>query len=94
MSFRRQSVQPGAVEIEVGSAGLNFSDVLKAMGLYPGITDEIVPLGIECAGVVTAVGAGVDRFAWAIAFWEWLRTVSPLTRSRPNTRLRSRPPCG
>ena len=52
----RPSPQPGQVEIEVRATGLNFSDVLKAMGLYPGITDEIVPLGIECAGVVTAVG--------------------------------------
>ncbi len=53
---------PGQVEVQVHATGLNFSDVLKAMGLYPGITDEIVPLGIECAGVVTAVGTGVQRF--------------------------------
>ncbi len=52
----------GKVEIEVRATGLNFSDILKAMGLYPGITDAIVPLGIECAGVVRAVGAGVTRF--------------------------------
>jgi acyl transferase domain-containing protein/thioesterase domain-containing protein/acyl carrier protein len=58
----RPSPQPGQVEIRVHATGLNFSDILKAMGLYPGITDEIVPLGIECAGVVTALGAGVQRF--------------------------------
>ncbi len=50
------------VEIEVRADGLNFSDVLKALGLYPGITDPVVPLGIECAGVVTAVGEEVSRF--------------------------------
>jgi len=61
-SFGRPSPGPGQVEVQVRATGLNFSDVLKAMGLYPGITDEIVPLGIECAGVVTAVGAGVERF--------------------------------
>lgn len=61
-SFGRPSPGPGQVEVQVHATGLNFSDVLKAMGLYPGITDEIVPLGIECAGVVTAVGAGVERF--------------------------------
>jgi myxalamid-type polyketide synthase MxaB len=61
-SFTRQPPAAGQVEIEVRAAGLNFSDVLKAMGLYPGIRDEIVPLGIECSGVVTAVGEGVDRF--------------------------------
>ena len=53
---------PGQVEIEVHATGLNFSDVLKALGLYPGIKDSIVPLGIEASGVVTAVGEGVDRF--------------------------------
>lgn len=54
---------PGQIEIEVVATGLNFSDVLKAMHLYPGITDAVVPLGIECAGRVVAVGAGVTRFA-------------------------------
>ncbi|HEX3870078.1 MAG TPA: polyketide synthase dehydratase domain-containing protein, partial [Pirellulales bacterium] len=52
----------GQVEIAVHAAGVNFSDVLKVMGLYPGITDTIVPLGIEAAGIVTAVGPGVTRF--------------------------------
>jgi myxalamid-type polyketide synthase MxaB len=61
-SCRRPSPQPGQVEVRVCATGLNFSDVLKALGLYPGITDEIVPLGIECAGVVTALGTGVERF--------------------------------
>ena len=50
------------VEIAVKSTGLNFSDVLKALALYPGIKDEIVPLGIECAGVVSRIGKEVDRF--------------------------------
>jgi NADPH:quinone reductase-like Zn-dependent oxidoreductase/acyl transferase domain-containing protein len=53
---------PGQVEIEVRATGLNFSDVLKALGLYPGIKDAIVPLGIEASGVVTAAGEGVNRF--------------------------------
>jgi len=58
----RQPPNAGQVEIEVHAAGLNFSDVLKALGLYPGIRDVIVPLGIEASGVVTAVGHGVSRF--------------------------------
>lgn len=62
-SCSRQTPGPGQVEIEVHAAGLNFSDVLKVLGLYPGITDPVVPLGIECSGVVTAVGEGVRRFA-------------------------------
>ncbi len=58
-----QRPEAGQVQVEVRATGLNFSDVLKAMGLYPGITDPVVPLGIECSGVVTAVGDRVDRFA-------------------------------
>ena len=53
----------GQIEIEVHAAGLNFSDVLKALGLYPGIIDDIVPLGLECSGVISAVGPGVTRWS-------------------------------
>jgi acyl transferase domain-containing protein/thioesterase domain-containing protein/acyl carrier protein len=60
--IERQPPAAGQVEIEIHAAGLNFSDVLKALGLYPGIKDVIVPLGIEASGVVTAVGEGVSRF--------------------------------
>ena len=58
----REPPTAGQVELEIRATGLNFSDVLKALGLYPGIKDTIVPLGIEAAGVVTAVGEGVTRF--------------------------------
>ena len=61
-AVNREPPAAGQVEIEVHAAGLNFSDVLKALGLYPGIKDAIVPLGIEASGVVTAVGEGVSRF--------------------------------
>ncbi|MGC4750727.1 alcohol dehydrogenase catalytic domain-containing protein, partial [Micromonospora sp. DT201] len=43
------------VRIEVRAAGLNFRDVLNALGMYP----EEVPLGSEAAGVVIEVGAEV-----------------------------------
>ncbi len=58
-SFRRPAPQRGEVEIEVGATGLNFSDVLKAMGLYPGLDGGVVPMGIECAGRIAAVGEEV-----------------------------------
>ena len=61
-AVERERPAAGQVEIEVHATGLNFSDVLKALGLYPGIKDAIVPLGIEASGVVTAVGEGVTRF--------------------------------
>ncbi|MEK7727825.1 MAG: SDR family NAD(P)-dependent oxidoreductase, partial [candidate division KSB1 bacterium] len=51
------------IEIQVKAAGLNFLDVMKAMGVYPGLDPNLpIALGGECAGVVTAVGASVDEF--------------------------------
>jgi acyl transferase domain-containing protein/acyl carrier protein/phospholipid N-methyltransferase len=53
--------QPGAgeVEIRVQATGLNFRDVLNALGLYPG---DPGPLGGECAGSIVAIGEGVEGF--------------------------------
>ncbi|WP_189788643.1 SDR family NAD(P)-dependent oxidoreductase, partial [Streptomyces capitiformicae] len=50
----------GQVRIAVRAAGLNFRDVLNALGMYPG---EAGPLGGEGAGVVTEVGPGVTGLA-------------------------------
>ncbi len=55
----RTSPGAGMVELRVAAAGLNFSDVLKGLGLYPGADAATTVLGAECAGVVTAVGEGV-----------------------------------
>lgn len=51
---------PGTNEVEVAveATALNFKDVLNALGMYPG---DPGPLGGECAGRVTAVGAGVTH---------------------------------
>lgn len=62
-SLARRAPAEGQVEIEVRAAGLNFSDVLKALGLYPGIVDDIVPLGLECSGIISAVGPGVTKWS-------------------------------
>ncbi len=48
---------PGEVQVQVFASGLNFRDVLNVLGLYPGE----IPLGNECTGVVSAVGAGVSH---------------------------------
>ncbi len=60
-SLRRQPPGPGEVEIEVVAAGLNFSDVMKALGLYPGLPEGPVPLGAECSGRIISVGDGVTE---------------------------------
>lgn len=49
---------PGQVVLEVKAAGLNFRDVLNALGRYPG---DPGALGMECAGIVRATGPGVER---------------------------------
>ncbi len=56
-SVDRRRPLAGEVEIEVDAAGLNFRDVMSAMGLYP---DGPIPLGGECAGRISAVGEHVD----------------------------------
>ncbi|GGC48562.1 type I polyketide synthase [Chelatococcus reniformis] len=52
---------PGTGEVVVTpvASGLNFRDVLHGMGLLP-TSAEHMPYGLECAGIVTAVGAGVQ----------------------------------
>jgi polyketide synthase 12/epothilone polyketide synthase D len=60
--MRRRAPGPGEVEIEVYAAGLNFSDVMKALGLYPGLADGQAPLGAECSGRIAAVGDDVHDF--------------------------------
>lgn len=55
----RRAPQAREVEVRVYSAGLNFSDVMKALNLYPGLPEGSIPLGIECAGVITRVGKDV-----------------------------------
>jgi len=55
-------LQPQEIQVEVQAAGLNFSDVLKVLGLYPGLPEGPVPIGIEFAGRVSAVGSQVTRY--------------------------------
>jgi NADPH2:quinone reductase len=50
----------GEVRFRVEAAGVNFVDTYHRSGLYPLKTP--FTLGIEAAGVVTAVGAGVTEF--------------------------------
>jgi phthiocerol/phenolphthiocerol synthesis type-I polyketide synthase C len=57
----RPAPGPGEVEIEVRAAGINFVDVLSAMGIRPDHTEGPTQLGGECAGVVTAVGHDVTE---------------------------------
>ncbi len=56
---RRARLAPHEVEIAVRATGLNFRDVLNALGMYPG---EAGPLGLECSGTISAMGESVTQF--------------------------------
>jgi len=48
--------------IEVAAAGLNRADLLQRQGQYPPPPGASEVLGLECSGVVRAVGSDVDRW--------------------------------
>ncbi len=63
---QRHAPKPGEVEIQVCAAGVNFRDVLNALGMLQEYLEAMgfakaadVPLGGECAGKIVTVGAGV-----------------------------------
>ena len=63
----RQKPNFGEVEIQIHATGVNFRDVMQAMGLLSGEALEMgyaagVSLGLECAGTIVAVGEGVTDF--------------------------------
>ncbi len=52
-------LEAGQVRVTVAAAGVNFRDVLVALGMYPGAAQ----LGAEGAGIVTELGSGVRDLA-------------------------------
>ncbi len=58
----RRRPGPGQVEVQVSAACLNFRDVMNALGMLPTDDGPRPLLGSDCAGTVTAVGAGVEEF--------------------------------
>jgi NADPH:quinone reductase-like Zn-dependent oxidoreductase len=59
---QRPDPQPGRGEvlIDVHAAGVNFADLLARMGLYPDAPKLPAVVGYEVAGVVAALGEGVE----------------------------------
>ena len=54
-----EELAAGQVRVAVAAAGVNFRDVLVALGMYPGAAQ----LGAEGAGLVTEIGPGVTDLA-------------------------------
>lgn len=50
----------GEVRLRIAACGLNFADLLQIEGRYQVRTDPPFTLGMEMAGVVDALGPGVD----------------------------------
>ncbi|MFI9246565.1 SDR family NAD(P)-dependent oxidoreductase [Streptomyces sp. NPDC053086] len=57
----RRRPGPGEVELRVRAAGVNFRDVLTSLGMLGSEPSTAYRIGFECAGVVSAVGPGVDH---------------------------------
>lgn len=64
----RRAPAAGEVEIEVRAVGLNFRDVLNALGMLKEYTEQMgiadpkdLPFGGECSGTVVSVGEGVTH---------------------------------
>jgi NADPH:quinone reductase-like Zn-dependent oxidoreductase len=51
---------PGEVRIEVKAAGVNFADLMARIGVYPDAPPLPGVVGYEVAGIIDAVGEGVD----------------------------------
>ena len=67
--LQRRPPLSGEIEVAVKASGVNFRDVLNALGVLKeylqlmGFTEaNQVPFGGECAGVIVAVGDGVTEF--------------------------------
>ena len=58
-AFDRVPPGPGQIEVAVTASGVNFADVLIASGRYPSLDEAAPELGMDFAGVVTAVGPDV-----------------------------------
>jgi len=51
---------PGEATVRAEAIGLNFADVFACLGLYSATPKGSFVPGLECAGVVEAVGSGVE----------------------------------
>ncbi len=58
--IERRAPEPDEIEVEVCAAALNFRDVMKAMGIYPGDAPDANFLGDEFSGIITRIGDTVS----------------------------------
>ncbi|MGE2817415.1 SDR family NAD(P)-dependent oxidoreductase [Mycobacterium heidelbergense] len=56
----RREPAHGEIEIRTTAIGLNFADVMHMLDMFPDLHGTSGRLGLECSGVITNVGPGVD----------------------------------
>ena len=56
-------LREGEVRIAVAGAGVNRADLLQRQGHYPPPPGASEIIGLECAGTITEIGAGIDDLA-------------------------------
>ena len=58
----RPTVGPGQALIKVAGAGVNYADLMRRMGGYPG-AEPPATMGLEAAGTIEEIGTDVEGFA-------------------------------
>ncbi|MEU8936090.1 NAD(P)H-quinone oxidoreductase [Streptomyces sp. NPDC048409] len=53
----------GEVVIDIRASGVNNADILQRQGMYPVPADDSSILGLECSGIIGAVGHGVTEWS-------------------------------
>ncbi|WP_346009780.1 type I polyketide synthase [Streptomyces sp. SID1328] len=61
VSTGRRRPAEGEIEVRVRAAGVNFRDALTSLGMLGSEPETAYRIGFECAGVVSAVGPGVNH---------------------------------
>ena len=59
----RCSPDPDQVEVLIKAGGINFRDVMKALGMYPGNPIDLIWLGDDFSGIVVRAGEKVKNFS-------------------------------
>ncbi|MGI9332410.1 MAG: SDR family NAD(P)-dependent oxidoreductase, partial [Gammaproteobacteria bacterium] len=92
----RRAPAAGEIQIEVRATGLNFRDVMYAMGM---LSDEAVEngfagasLGLECAGDVVAIGPDVTGFKIGEPVIAFARACFATYVTTPTTAVAHKPP--
>ena len=60
--FTLPNPEDDEIQIQTSYAGINFSDIMSRMGLYPGAPKPPHSIGSEASGVITKIGKNVKKF--------------------------------